>query len=179
MDIGKRIKSLRLKNGLTLDELASRSELTKGFLSQLERNLSSPSITTLEDITEVLGISLEDFFKEDKDEQVIFNDDDYFVDEREKSTITWLVPNAQKNEMEPILLTLEHNGESNVIDPHEGEEFGYVLQGKVELVDLDTKKRIVCKKDETFYLKGEHPHKLVNSSKQVAEIIWITTPPLF
>ena len=50
MDIGHKIKQLRVQNGLTLEELASRSELTKGFLSQLERNLTSPSISTLEDI---------------------------------------------------------------------------------------------------------------------------------
>ena len=43
MDIGARIRQLRIKNDLTLEELASRTELTKGFLSQLERNLTSPS----------------------------------------------------------------------------------------------------------------------------------------
>lgn len=179
MDIGKRLKALRIKNNLTLEELASRSELSKGFLSQLERNNTSPSISTLEDITEVLGISLEDFFKEDREEQVKFSSDDYFIDEKDNTIITWLVPNAQKNEMEPILLSLKEHGESNIIGPHEGEEFGYVLQGKVELVNLDNKKRITLKKDETFYLKGDYRHKIVNNSKQVAEIIWITTPPLF
>ncbi len=179
MDIGKRIRSIRTRNGLTLEELASRSELSKGFLSQLENNLATPSISTLEDITEVLGVSLENFFKEEKEEQISFSEDDYFYDEKDLSTITWLVPNAQKNEMEPILLTLKEGGESNVIDPHEGEEFGYVLQGKVDLVDLDNDKSITIKKKETFYLKGEHRHKLVNGYKQMAEIIWIITPPLF
>ena len=48
MDIGYRIKQLRTKNNLTLEELASRCELTKGFLSQLELNLTSPSIATLQ-----------------------------------------------------------------------------------------------------------------------------------
>lgn len=179
MDIGKRLKALRNKNGLTLEELASRCELTKGFLSQLERNITSPSISTLEDVTEVLGVSLEDFFKEEKDEQIKYDKDDYFIDEKESATITWLVPSSQKNEMEPILLSLEEHGESNVMEPHEGEEFGYVLQGKVELLNIDSKKRITLKKGETFYLRGNHPHKLVNNSKQKAEIIWITTPPLF
>ncbi len=179
MDIGKRIRALRIKNGLTLEELASRSELTKGFLSQLENNLTSPSITTLEDITEVLGVSLEEFFKEDKDEQIKFSKDDYFVDEKDNSTITWLVPNAQKNEMEPICLTLKEKGESNEIEPHEGEEFGYVLEGKVDIVFANNKKKITLKKGETFYLKGDFKHKIVNNYKQVAEIIWITTPPLF
>ena len=57
MDIGARIRQLRNKNNLTLEELASRCELTKGFLSQLERNLTSPSISTLEDIVEALGMT--------------------------------------------------------------------------------------------------------------------------
>ena len=179
MDIGKRIKTLRTRNGLTLEELASRSELSKGFLSQLENNVTSPSISTLEDITEVLGVSLENFFKEEKEEQVKFTKEDYFVDEKEKSSITWLVPNAQKNDMEPILLTLEKGGESNVVDPHVGEEFAYVLKGEVELIDLDNDKRIKIKEKETVYLKGEHAHKIVNNSKHDAKVIWIITPPLF
>lgn len=61
MDIGGKIKMLRQANGLTLEELANRSELTKGFLSQLERDLTSPSITTLEDILEALGTNLQEF----------------------------------------------------------------------------------------------------------------------
>ena len=106
MDIGHKIKQLRVQNGLTLEELASRSELTKGFLSQLERNLTSPSISTLEDILEALGSSLSDFFMEEKNEQVVFQKKDFFVDEREECTINWIVPNTQKNEMEPILLEI-------------------------------------------------------------------------
>ena len=58
MDIGKRIRQLRVQNDLTLEELASRTELTKGFLSQLERNLASCSIATLEDIAEALGVGI-------------------------------------------------------------------------------------------------------------------------
>ena len=47
MDIGKRMKELRIQYGLTQQELADRSELTKGFISQLERNQNSPSIGTM------------------------------------------------------------------------------------------------------------------------------------
>ena len=57
VEIGRKIKQLRIQKGLTLEELASRSELTKGFLSQLERELTSPSIATLNDIVEALGSS--------------------------------------------------------------------------------------------------------------------------
>ena len=51
MDIGHRMKELRIQYGLTQQELADRSELSKGFISQLERNLTTPSIGTLLDIT--------------------------------------------------------------------------------------------------------------------------------
>ena len=71
MDIGAKIKRIRLSNQLTLEELANRSELTKGFLSQLERDLTSPSVATLENILEALGTNLKDFFSEDEDEQMI------------------------------------------------------------------------------------------------------------
>ena len=71
MDIGKKIKELRLQNDLTLENLASRCELTKGFLSQVERNLTSPSISTLEDILEALGTNLSEFFHEDKMEPIV------------------------------------------------------------------------------------------------------------
>ena len=80
MEIGKKIKELRLRNNLTLEELASRSELTKGFLSQVERDLTSPSIATLEDILEALGTDLAHFFSEEKNEQVVFRQSDFFVD---------------------------------------------------------------------------------------------------
>ena len=55
MDIGTKLKSLRTQNGLTQQELADRAELTKGFISQVERNLTSPSISTLADILQCLG----------------------------------------------------------------------------------------------------------------------------
>ena len=78
MDIGAKIKRIRLSNQLTLEELANRSELTKGFLSQLERDLTSPSVATLENILEALGTNLKDFFSEDEDEQIVFSKDDFF-----------------------------------------------------------------------------------------------------
>ncbi|MBQ3199987.1 MAG: helix-turn-helix transcriptional regulator [Firmicutes bacterium] len=177
MEIGKKIKRLRIQKGLTLEELASRSELTKGFLSQLERDLTSPSIATLNDIVEALGSTLGDFFKEEKEEQLVFRKKDFFVDERENCTINWIVPNTQKNEMEPILLELPQGGESFVMEPHSGEEFGYVLEGTVLLITGE--KRNIVHKGETFYLSGKQGHYLKNEKKTTARVLWISTPPLF
>jgi len=177
MDIGGKIKQLRTQKGLTLEELASRSELTKGFLSQLERNLTSPSIDSLDDILEALGTNLADFFKEDKVEQYTFREQDFYVDERDDHTVSWIVPNAQKNQMEPILLTLPEGGQSFEVAPHTGEEFGYVVDGTVAL-ECDGK-RSVLRKGETFYLHGRTFHVLKNEKKTPVRVLWVSTPPLF
>lgn len=66
MDIGNKIKELRILYGLTQQELADRLELSKGFISQLERNLTSPSVGTLLDIIQCLGTTPAEFFADDE-----------------------------------------------------------------------------------------------------------------
>ena len=178
-DIGSRIKALRIKNGLTLEELGSRTELTKGFLSQLERNLTSPSLTTLEDIVEALGVSMSRFFAEDDEEQIVFTKDDEFIDEQDGKTIHWIVPNAQKNIMEPLILELGPKESSKMIEPHEGEEFGYVLSGRISIRRGNDPRLLTVRKGENFYTKGNEAYTLINNSNTAARVLWISTPPIF
>ena len=177
MNFGGKIKRLRVANSLTLEELANRCELTKGFLSQVERNLTSPSISTLEDILEALGTNLREFFDERDDEQVIFSTKDYFINEQDLYTISYIVPNAQKNDMEPIYVELQKGAKTGEIEPHEGQEFGYVLAGKVQLHYGDQVYSL--KKGQTFYIKGDKNHFLTNEDQTVAKVIWVSTPPSF
>ena len=177
MDIGNKIRELRTRKGLTLEELASRSELTKGFLSQLERDLTSPSIDSLSDILEALGTNLAEFFQEDKNDQFIFHADDFFVDEREDCTVNWIVPNTQKNQMEPIVLTLHPHGKSQKMLSYQGEEFGYVLKGAITIVQGNKKYKVKAK--ETFYMSGDKSHYLYNHGNSEAKVLWVTTPPMF
>ena len=175
MDIGNKLKELRVLKGLTQEELADRSELSKGFISQLERNLTSPSITTLMDILQCLGTSIGEFFNEAPDEQIVFGKQDYFVkeDTEYKNEIKWIIPNAQKNTIEPIYLTLQASTCPDT--PHEGEEFGYVLQGAVS-IHLGNK-TYKAKKGESFYYTADKTHFL--SSKNGATLIWVSSPPSF
>ena len=78
MDIGKRIKQLRVRNGLTQAGLASRCELTKGFVSQLENDLATPSLPALMDLVEALGSDMSTIFSEEKQDQLVFGKDDLF-----------------------------------------------------------------------------------------------------
>ena len=177
MDIGIKLKSMRLQCGLTQEELADRCELTKGYISQLENNLTSPSIATLIDILAALGSDLKSFFNEDVEDQIVFEQKDFFTKESDGHVITWLVPNSQKNEMEPILLKIESNTKTIEDMPHEGEEFGYVLSGQA-VVHIG-KKSYKLKKGDAFYFVSNRVHYIENTSSKTAEILWVSSPPTF
>lgn len=179
MEIGSRIKELRIQKGLTQEELADRTELSKGFISQLERDLTSPSIASLMDILQCLGTDLGDFFKKEDETQIVFRDADYFekLDPEYKTRTEWIIPNAQKNMMEPIRLTLEPGGKTYPDTPHEGEEFGYVLSGSITIhMNNRTYK---AKKGESFYFTPNSTHYIEACGKAGASLIWVSTPPSF
>lgn len=179
MQIGEKLKRLRVEKQLTQEELANRCELSKGFISQLENDLTSPSIATLIDILDILGTNLNEFFSEDVNEKIVFSQDDMFVTENTdlKYKLMWLVPNAQKNQMEPIMINIEPNGQYILEEPHEGEEFGYVLSGSIYLHLGDKKTKV--KKGESFYFKPKANHYISNCGKINAKVIWVSTPPSF
>lgn len=180
MDIGEKLKQLRLQRNLTQEEMADRCELSKGFISQVERNLASPSIATLTDMLECLGSSLKEFFADERDEKTVFSPADMFIksdDENLRGRIVWLVPSAQKNSMEPILITMESGGKSPDVLPHEGEEFGYVLAGTVTLV-LGGKTQ-KARTGESFCIHPAYTHYLRNDGSRTAKVLWISNPPNF
>lgn len=178
MVLGERIKDLRLSCELTQEELADRCELTKGYISQIENDLTSPSIATLIDILSALGTDLKEFFAgEETEEKLTFNKNEFIEKITEEYTLNWLVPNAQKNSMEPTLVKLNPNGSTDEDFPHEGEEFGYVLKGEIILVI--GKRRVRVKKGESFYFTANKVHQIINCSTTYAEFIWVSSPPSF
>ena len=177
MEIGSKLKQLRLQLDLTQEELANRTELTKGYISQLENDLCSPSIATLKVVLDALGVSLSEFFAQTTEEKVVFTPNDYLQSTNGDCEVTWLVANSQKNEMEQIILTLPTGGQSEVRLPFEGEEFGYVLNGKIAIILGN--KHYPCKKGEAFYYSANKPHSILNKGKGKAKFLWISTPPNF
>lgn len=179
MQIGEKIKRRRIRLGLTQEELAARTELSKGFISQLERDLTSPSIATLTDILEALGTDLADFFAEPIEEKVVFGAEDVFVKEDAEAghSIYWLIPNAQKNLLEPIMVSLAPGGRTGEDDPHEGEEFGHVLAGSIV---LHLGERVIkVRRGSSFCFKPSSVHYIVNNGKTEAKVLWVATPPSF
>lgn len=178
IDIGNRIKLLRLFYGLTQQELADRCELSKGFISQLESNQTAPSLATLSDIFDALGTTFEEFFAQTGDQNPVYKSDDMCVKNIDGiGNMTWLVSTAQKNEMEPILYEILPGQETPVDMPHAGEEFGYVLSGAIVLrLGMQTSK---LSKGDAFYFTADKQHSIKNRGKTTAKILWVSAPPTF
>ncbi len=177
MELGAKLRDMRQSKNLTQEELADRCELTKGYISQLENDLTSPSIATLCDLLNALGSNLSDFFHEESEEKIVFGEDEYIEKQSDGMLFSWVIPNAQKNMMEPVLVMLEAGASTQADFPHEGEEFGYVLEGKIAVVIGG--KRHEAKKGESFYYTATKEHYLVNLGKGKARVLWVSTPPNF
>ena len=177
MELGAKIKDLRVKNGLTQQELADRTELSKGYISQLETDVTSPSIATLADILQCLGTNLGEFFASESSEHIVFGENDMFVSENDDVKITWLVPDSQKNDMEPILVELGEGAKTALENPHSGEECGFIIDG---IADLHIGNRVyTVKKNMSFYFAAEKTHYIENTHKRPLKFIWVSTPPNF
>ena len=177
MNFGEKIKQMRTLLNLTQEELANRCELTKSYISQLENNKTSPSLNTLASILEVLGSDFSSFFDEEENKKIVFTQDEQFIKDFDGYEITWLVPTSQKLMMEPILMEIEPNSSSLEDRPHDGQEFGYVLEGEIQIVYGNQIE--LCKAGEAFYIETNKFHYIKNNSGNRARIIWVSCPPNF
>ncbi|WKA53655.1 helix-turn-helix domain-containing protein [Planococcus shixiaomingii] len=175
MEIGIKIKRLRLKNGLTQEELGERTDLSKGFISQLERDMNSPSIETLFSLLEVLGTTPKEFFDDDEEVKIIYSAADHtvYTDEEAGYEIDWLIPTSNKKEMEPVYLTLQEKGHFKKFDPSLAETFIYVITGKIRLV-LGENEYFASAGDSIYY-SASHNHHIINEYAGKSELIVVAT----
>lgn len=175
MQIGTKIKALRLKKGLTQEELGERTDLSKGFISQLERDLNSPSIETLFAILEVLGTTPKDFFDDEKESDIVFSKDDQtvFVDPEKKYTIEWLIPTSNDKEMEPVMITFQKNGEFKEFEPSLAETFIYVLNGRIRVVIGN--EEYIATEGHSVYYEASSNHQIFNAHSGVTQLLLVAT----
>ena len=176
LHIGSKIKSLRLRSDLTQDELARRAGLTKGFISQLENDQTSIGVDSLADIVDALGVSLSDFFSDSAQAQVVFGPDErVLIEDRGISTFELLVPGSTNNIMDPALIQLQPGESLERVEPHPGEQFGFVLSGTTTLEIDKTTYRVRPK--HCFYFKSDSVHQISNSGERPTSLLWVVTPP--
>ena len=107
----------------------------------------------------------------------VFSKEEFIEKDSEGVLLKWLITNAQKNMMEPVLVELSEGISTAGDIPHEGEEFGFVLEGKIAILLGNTQHK--CKKGEAFYYIANKPHSIINIGKGKAKFVWISTPPNF
>jgi len=178
-EIGRSLRTLRQLKGWTLEELSSRCSLSIGFLSQVERGLSSLSITSLRAICEALEVPLTHFFaampsdgplvvKADKprnrikigDSQVVYN----------------LLSNSMPNRVLEAVIAEYPPHYQPLPMAHAGEEFGYVLDGRILLLVED--KEETLGPGDSFHIFSTRAHTVQNLGDTAARILWVLTMKL-
>ena len=180
MEIGEKVKELRVGKGLNIKQLSELVECTPSLISQLERGKTDPSISMLKRIARALDANIVDFFMEN----IALNDVVTGVRDRVDiqlrrwdAHIQSLVRNTTNKKMQPFYTVIRPGGGSHGLYSHDGEEFGFILSGELELV-LDDKTHTV-RKNESFYFSSQIPHNWGNPGKEDAVVIWVITPPTF
>lgn len=176
MNIGQKIKNLRIQKDLTQEELGERTDLSKGYISQLERDLSSPSMDTFFSILEVLGISPKEFFDEKEQvQQVVYKSEDYTVyyEEEKGYEISWLVSDSNEQDMEPIILSLDEDGEYKEFEPSLSDTFAYVLEGSV-CVEIGVD-RYYADQGESIYYHALKKHQIKNNYHGASRLLLVAT----
>ena len=183
MKIGKTIREFRLARNMSIKELSEKTNLTSSLISQVERDLISPSLNTLAKISSALKVPIVSFFTEATPKPCPITR----KKQRKKTTIFssshviyQLLSPDPNNKIEFLLVEIEpeqKESDENELITHSGEECGYVIKGELE-VRLG-KDRYYLKEGDSIYFQSRIPHRFKNTGKGKVISIWAMTPPSF
>lgn len=164
---------------MSMKVLAEKTGLTSGFISQIERELAEPSITSLRKIAKALEVAVFYFFTEEKNTGMVVRKNNRQSRNFAKSHLTYelLSPDLNK-QMEMFMATLEP-GSSTCDEPlsHNGEEVTHVLEGTMWIKIGEDE--YTLDEGDTIYYFSSIPHKIVNTGKKMLRFISTITPPVF
>jgi quercetin dioxygenase-like cupin family protein len=172
--IGKRIRKARLNKKITLDMMANETGMSKEFIKKIEGGDQRPSVGTLLQISKILHIDSSFLLKEHDD--TIKKRSKAYTKRTDNYAYTPLTPNAENKHLKAFKIVVEagkcHDG---VGFQHEGEEFVYVLTGKVEVKVGDNVNKL--KAGDSLHFNSGVKHDLVNSGKIDAELVVVVYAP--
>jgi transcriptional regulator with XRE-family HTH domain len=181
INIGPAVRVRRKEFGLTLKELAERSGLSVAFISQVERGVSTPSIISLLQISETLGVSVNYFVEATQEERLVRRADEAEYIEVDSPIAYIRLSNAfPEQKLEPLIFILPpgHVSEAaNIGEGHLGEGFLYVLEGHVTGEYRSTS--LSMRPGDSMHYQLSSPLSLNNRSEQEAKILWIGSVVLF
>lgn len=176
--IGERIKRWRAEQGVTLTELAERAKLSISYLSQIERDKTTPSLAALTHIAEALGVGLRYFFdSSDGQETYIIRADARQAEIDPESAIArvCLTTNAATDRIEAYRVTLSPGARPEPFDLQPGEWFSLVLTG--ELTVKVGNEQFVLAAGDSIHYDALQPHCWSNDGDQPCVVIWCQSSP--
>lgn len=176
--IGSLLKARRLELGLTLQELATRSELSAAFLSQAERGKATPSIVSLINIARALETDIHYFITPPAPTSLVRRaDEPQYIDINSPVTYTRLDSSIRNQRMSALIMEIPPGTGLPSVHRDEGEDFFYVLEGEVEQSIGD--EVFTLRKGDSAHHNTQIDHDVVNKSKKPAKLLWVGTPVLF
>ncbi|HOK49970.1 MAG TPA: helix-turn-helix domain-containing protein [Sedimentibacter sp.] len=182
--IGKKIRSLRKSKNMTIVELSEQINVTSGYISQIERDLISPSLTVLKRLSQVLEVPLSVLFLEESSNDVVA------IPRDERPKVKLCDINVELEYITPV-----HNNDEKKLDfeafifklnpktwisnhslSHNSIEYIYVIQGEIECHSGG--KVYSVSKGDSLFIPENSDHLFYNGKGEVSEVLCIISPPL-
>jgi transcriptional regulator with XRE-family HTH domain len=181
VQIGAKIRQRRTEEGLSLQELAGRTELTPSFLSQVERDVAEPSITSLRKIADALDVPIFYFLMGEDDMNPVVRRTQRRVMQLSREGVTYelLSPPDFVNKKMEIVITRMAPGARGGDHPvtHPGEECIVILQGQAEITVGE--QRYTLEEGDSIYYYSSIPHHIRNTGEGELRFLGAITPPRF
>lgn len=183
IDIGSKIREIRKSKHLSIAELAEKTGLSTGIISQIERDLVTPSVVTFWKISKALEVSFGYFFDEVEEEQAVLSpvvkrDQRKTIKTSNRKALYELLSQDLNRKIEFLYITIKPGEQSEGgLVTHEGEECGVVIKGRL-LIKMENEEYILEEGDSIYY-DSTIPHRYVNIGDEDCESVWAMTPPSF
>ena len=180
IDIGPKIKAIRLQKRLKLKDVADKTGLSISLISQVENNNAAPSLSTLIKLANYLGTDTSFFLEksEKKKSAIVCHKEDRKVWTSDDGKIYFelLNPSTRSKKMEIVLVTIDRFETPPEKYTHEGEEFGLVLNGRIEVRVADETHTL--DEGDTIYFKSTFPHAIYGVAPKGSQVLWVNVPPI-
>ncbi|MDD7363090.1 MAG: XRE family transcriptional regulator [Peptoniphilus sp.] len=179
---GHKIRVMRKELGMSIKDLAEASNLSTGLISQIERDLVSPSVNAMLRIVDALHTTMGEFFDDvpSRKKPLIIRGGAHTMVDRDdiKRRIRILSPPEHKN-YQVVEMRFEPMEDPKGPPPasHEGEEFGFILAGNLTVVIDEIAYRV--ESGDSIAFDSTSPHTYINYSKDPCLSIWVYTAPVY
>ncbi len=182
--LGRRLRTIRRARKLRLKDLAAEAGCSESLLSRIENGIVMPSLTTLHRLSRALSTNVSALLAPpEADACVVYGPGERPRYHRRESAegdgsmADSLVPFAESRLIEALLIRLPAGGPACGPFRHEGEEVGYVLEGRMELVVRGETHQVAT--GHSFFFSSEHEHSYRAAGEGDCLVLWVNTPPTF